>query len=29
MMLVGRAWEEALLYRALHAFEQHDDWRRL
>jgi amidase len=29
MMLVGRHWEEALLYRAAHAFETHEDWRKL
>jgi amidase len=29
MMLVGRAFEEATLYRAAHAFEQHADWRAL
>jgi amidase len=29
MMLVGRHWEEATLYRAAHAFEQAYDWRQL
>jgi len=29
LMLVGRAYEEATLYRAAHAFEQHADWRDL
>ena len=29
MMLVGRRWEESTIYRAAHAFEQHDDWRTL
>jgi amidase len=29
MMLVGRAWQEATLYRLAHAFEQHADWREL
>lgn len=29
MMLVGRHWEEALLYRAAHAFEDDEDWRSL
>jgi amidase len=29
LMLVGRAWEEATLYRAAHAFEQSADWRGL
>ena len=29
MMLVGRHWEESLLYRAAHAFESHEDWRTL
>jgi amidase len=29
MMLVGRTFEEATLYRAAHAFEQHADWRAL
>ena len=29
MMLVGRHWEEALLYRAAHVFESHEDWRKL
>ena len=27
MMLVGRQWEEATIYRAAHAFEQSGDWR--
>ena len=27
MMLVGRHFEEALLYRVAHAFEQQKDWR--
>jgi amidase len=27
MMLVGRHWEEATIYRAAHAFEQSEDWR--
>lgn len=27
MMLVGRQWEEATIYRAAHAFEQSRDWR--
>ena len=27
MMLVGRHFEESLLYRVAHAFEQQDDWR--
>jgi amidase len=26
MMLVGRRWEEATIYRAAHAFEQSGDW---
>ena len=26
-MLVGRQWEEALIYRAAHALEQSGDWR--
>ena len=29
MMLVGRHFEEATLYRAAHAFEQSDDWKSL
>jgi amidase len=29
MMLVGRHFEESLLYRAALAFEQHEDWRQL
>ncbi len=29
LMLVGRAYEESVIYRAAHAFEQHEDWRRL
>jgi amidase len=29
MMLVGRHWEEAVLYRAANAFEGHQDWRTL
>lgn len=29
LMLVGRHYEEAMLYRAAHAFEQHADWREL
>jgi amidase len=29
MMLVGRHWEESTIYRAAHAFEQHEDWRAL
>ena len=28
MMLVGRHWQEATLYRAAHAFEQSVDWTR-
>jgi Asp-tRNA(Asn)/Glu-tRNA(Gln) amidotransferase A subunit family amidase len=28
-MLVGRAFEEATIYRAARAFEQHADWRTL
>lgn len=28
-MLVGRHWEEPLIYRAARAFEQSEDWRRL
>ena len=27
MMLVGRHFEESMLYRAAFAFEQHEDWR--
>ncbi len=27
LMLVGRHWDEATLYRAAHAFEQERDWR--
>jgi amidase len=27
MMLVGRHWEEATIYRAAHALEQSGDWR--
>lgn len=27
MMLVGRHWQESMIYRAAHAFEQDDDWR--
>ncbi len=27
MMLVGRFYEEATLYRLAHAFERHADWR--
>jgi amidase len=27
MMLVGRQWEEATIYRAAHALEQSGDWR--
>ena len=29
MMLVGRHFDEALLYRVAHAFEQQSDWREL
>ena len=29
MMLVGRHFEESTIYRAAHAFEQHEDWRSL
>jgi amidase len=29
MMLVGRHWEEATIYRAAHAFEQDEDWREM
>jgi amidase len=29
MMLVGAHFSEAVLYRAAHAFEQHDDWHAL
>jgi amidase len=29
MMLVGRHYEEATIYRAAHAFEQAYDWRVL
>ena len=27
LMLIGRHWEEATIYRAAHAFEQSGDWR--
>jgi amidase len=27
MMLVGRHWEEATIYRAAHALQQSGDWR--
>ncbi|HSC27510.1 MAG TPA: hypothetical protein VLD67_09560 [Vicinamibacterales bacterium] len=27
MMIVGRSWEEATIYRAAHALEQSGDWR--
>ncbi len=29
MMLIGRHWQEATLYRAAQAFEAHADWRKL
>lgn len=29
LMLVGRPYQEATIYRAAHAFEQHADWREL
>ena len=29
MMLVGRQWEETILYRAAYALEQGADWRKL
>jgi amidase len=29
LMLVGRHYEESTIYRAAHAFEQHEDWRSL
>jgi amidase len=29
MMMVGRHWEESILYRAAHALEQSGDWRAL
>ena len=29
LMLVGRHWEEATIYRAAHAFEQSGDWREI
>ena len=29
MMLVARHWDESSIYRAAHAFEQAQDWRRL
>lgn len=29
MMLVGRHFQEGLLYQVAHAFEQHEDWRKL
>jgi amidase len=28
MMLIGRHWEEATIYRAARAFEQMGDWRK-
>jgi amidase len=27
LMLMGRHWEEATIYRAAYAFEQSGDWR--
>jgi amidase len=29
MMLVGRHFDESTIYRAAHAFEEHEDWRAL
>ncbi len=29
MMLIGRHFDESTIYRAAHAFEQSDDWRRM
>lgn len=29
MMLIGRHWNEATIYRAAHAFEQLGDWRKM
>ena len=29
MMLIGKHWDEATIYRAAHAFEQAQDWRRM
>jgi amidase len=29
LTLVARHWHESVIYRAAHAFEQHDDWRSL
>jgi amidase len=28
LMLVGRPWDEATIFRAAHAFEQSGDWKR-
>ena len=29
MMLIGRHWDEPTIYRAAHAFEQAQDWKKL
>jgi amidase len=29
LMLIGKHWDEATIYRAAHAFEQSGDWRRM
>jgi amidase len=29
LMLVGRMFEEATIYRAAHAFEQIGDWKKM
>ena len=29
MMIVGRKWQESVIYRAAAAFEQIDDWRKM
>jgi amidase len=29
MMLIGKAFDEATIYRAAHAFEQAGDWKKM